>query len=360
MTSPMNSPGNSPGNSSGNSPVSLPVSSPTPPTRWTPSVIGLLFAIFCSSMASLAGVVALGKQVFDITHRELDLGWLGLVEFIPAAALVFVTGAVSDRFPRRVVVCIALIGESAAAIALMMVARTHPHSTTPILIVVFAFGIFRAFVAPAARAMLGDIVAPDVMPWLVARFSLTWQMALIIGPVTGGIVYKAAGASAVYAMQAVVLLVGSAAILFVTKSPTKSVDPASQRRMLRDAFDGLHFIRAQPVMLGAISLDLFGVLFGGAAALLPAIAEKRLHVGAVGLGWLQAAAGIGAFSMTTVLAVRPLRRRVGRTLLIVVFIFGAATIVLGVTTTYAVAFAARVVLSAAARTISGGVRSGTV
>lgn len=332
------------------------------------TVVALLVSVFCAMAATGAQVTSLGKQVYDLTGRELDLGLLGLAEFAPAVLLVLVTGAVADRHERRRVASAALVAEAAAAAGLALYAGTHPTAVGPIFALVFAFGIARAFAAPASRALLGDIVAPDRLPWLVARFSFAWQAALVVGPVLGGFLYTV-DVRLPYAASALLLLAAASALLVVrplqeaagVRGPTgvprtspadalaaaasqPALGPADAvtpvRAGLRDAIEGFRFIRRMPVLLGALSLDLFAVLFGGAVALLPAIATDRLGVDAVGLGWLRAAGGMGAGAVTLVLAVRPLRRRVGPTLLIVVAAFGALTIVLGMTRDYWVAFVA--------------------
>jgi MFS family permease len=210
-----------------------------------------------------------------------------------------------------------------------------------------------------------DIVPAERLPWVVARYSVTWQAASIVGPVAGGFLY-AADVRLPYVFIVALLVIASLAVLAVRPHPAASGDagdvtgllsapeleldhgaPVPARAGLSEAFEGLRFIRRQPVLLGAISLDLFAVLFGGAVALPPAIAEKRLGVGAVGLGWLRAAGGIGAAIVMVRLAIRPLERGVGRTLLFAVGLFGVATIVLGATRTYAVAFVAMLVASGA-------------
>jgi MFS family permease len=311
------------------------------------SIVGLLTGTLCTATAATAGVTALGKQVFDITGRELDLGWLGLAEFAPAALLVFVTGPVADRHDRRRVVAVAASLEAVAALGLAAYALGEPTAVWPIFALVLAFGVFRAFVAPAARALPADIVPPADLPHLVARFSIAWQASLIIGPVLAGFLY-AADPALPYLAMAVLLVAGGAATLLVERpAPAALHHEDPDATSLRAAFEGLRFIRARPLLLGAISLDLFAVLFGGAVALLPAIAEERLGVGAVGLGWLRAATGIGAALTTLVLALRPRQRNVGRTLFAVVAFFGVFTIVLGMTRSYAVAFLALAVLSGA-------------
>ena len=326
-------------------------------------VVLLLASTFLSSSAALAGVTALGKLVFDITRRDLFLGFLGLAEFMPALLLVLVTGAVADHFDRRRVAALAALGEGAVALGLAAYAGSHPTAVAPIFMLVVAFGVSRAFVAPSSRALPADIVPAERLPWLVARHSAMWQASIIFGPVLGGTLYAVDPAWPFVAM-AILLVLSAAAIISIKLDAVHvliddplveaAIEPVlghaaetAERPSLRSALEGLHFIRRQPVLLGAISLDLFAVLFGGAVALLPAIADERLGVGAVGLGWLRAAGGIGAAIITICLAVRPFRRHVGRVLLVAVAVFGLFTILLGITHSYAVAFIALAVLSGA-------------
>lgn len=343
------------------------------------SVVAILLSVFLSAAAALAQATVLGKQVYDLTGRELDLGLLGLSEFAPAALLVLVTGSVADRFDRRRVAALGLAGEAFVALLLAWYAGTEPTAVGPIFAMAFIFGVARAFAAPASRSLPADTVVAERLPWLVARFSGAWQAALVIGPVLGGFLYTI-DIRLPYVVAGVLLLVAAGAVSLVRRPghhPTRAgvaaavvapssplveaaiepveghagtnpgpvADPA--KAGFRDAVEGLRFIRHRPLLLGAISLDLFAVLFGGAVALLPAIATDRLGVDAVGLGWLRAAGGIGAASVTALLAFRPVRRRVGRTLLSAVATFGVATIVLGLTTRFFVAFAAMAILSGA-------------
>jgi hypothetical protein len=210
---------------------------------------------------------------------------------------------------------------------------------------VIAFGTAGAFATPATRALPADTVAPERLPWLVARQNAAWQGAAIVGPVIGGLLYVV-NIRAPYEAAVALVLVAAVAITFVrphARTTARTRPPGG----LREAVEGVRFVRSQPILLGAISLDLFAVLFGGAVALLPAIAETRLGVGAVGLGVLRAAIGLGAGAVTLVLTVRPVRRRVGRTLLVTVAVFGVGTIVLGATTSFVVAFVALIALSGA-------------
>ena len=324
----------------------------------------LLASMFLNSTAALAGVTALGKQVYDLTERELLLGMLGLAEFMPALLLVLVTGAVADRFDRRRVTALGVWFEGIVALGLAAYTATEPTAVGPIFVLVVGYGIARAFVAPSGRSLPADIVPPERLAWLNARTSGAWQCSLVVGPVLGGTLY-AVDAVAPYIAMALLLGAGGACVLAIRLDRPQADERAAEttadqtiaegveelvvppKTGWRDALEGFRFIRGHRILLGAISLDLFAVLFGGAVALLPAIAEERLGVGSVGLGWLRAAGGIGAAITTAVLAFRPLQRRVGKHLLAVVAIFGVFSIVLGATRTYWVAFVAMLVLSGA-------------
>jgi MFS family permease len=355
-------------------------------------VIALLAGTFTSAGAVVALTTALGKQVYDLTGSELALGLLGLAEFAPNALLVLVTGTLADRHDRRLIVAISMVAQGLVVAGLAWYAASDPTSAAPIFVLVVLFGIARAFAWPALRALPPDVVERSRIPWLTVRVSAMFQAAMIVGPVLGGFLY-AADVAAPYLAVTGLLFAGAVVILFVRvhqpdagqpdagqpdagqpdagqpdagprwtsqqqvvadatlEAATEATDGApaitGARGRLKEAMAGFVFIRHEPLLLGAITLDLFAVLFGGAVALLPAIAEERLGVGAVGLGWLRAAIGIGAALMTVWLAWRPLRRHVGPTLFVAVAVFGVGTIVLGVTTSFAVAFVALVVLSAA-------------
>jgi MFS family permease len=282
--------------------------------------------------------------VWDITTRELDLGLIGLAEWAPAAVLVFVTGSVADRFDKVKVVAASAAVEALTALGLAGYALTDPDGAGPIFGLVIVFGAARAFLAPAGRSLPADVVPPKDLPSLTARRGVAWQLATIIGPVLAGFLY-AVDPAVPYVAMAVLLVITTIAALFIR--PLPHADEPVAKRSLRDAFEGLRFIRRSPILLSAISLDLFAVLFGGAVALLPAIADERLNVGAVGLGWLRAAGGVGAAVVTLAIAWRPIERHIGRRLLYVVAIFGAATIVLGVTRSYVIAFVSMLVLAGA-------------
>ncbi len=306
-------------------------------------MLGSSFAFYVGVMLQAA---TLGKHIFDKTGRAIDIGWLGLAEFLPIALLVFVSGSVADRFNRKHVAALALCGELLCALGLVWYSIADPEAVWPIFVIGAIFGSCRAFLSPATRSMY-PMVSPDGgLPPVIAMSSGVWTSAMIIGPAVSGFLYSVHPAFA-YGTTAVLVLLGIGGIMRVQFLRPPIVRDPNDKPTLRSATEGLRFIRRTPILLAAISLDLFAVLFGGAVALLPVIAEEQLNVGDVAYGWLRAAGGIGAATMAIFLAIRPLRRNVGKSLLFAVAIFGAGTIVLGSTSSYVIAFVAVVVLSAA-------------
>lgn len=321
-----------------------------------PGVKPLLIATTVLYTGVLLQATALGKNVFDITGSELDIGWLGLAEFIPAALLVLITGTVADRFNRRVISMLAQSGEMLCSILLTLYALTEPTSTVPIFGIVVLFGVFRGFLAPAMRPIAAMIAPEGGLPRVIALYGATWTGAAIAGPALSGFMY-AIHPSVAYMSAAV--LIGIAVVVMSRVPVPKVVNTQSHRPTVRDAVQGLVFIRRTPVLLAAISLDLFAVLAGGAVALLPVIAEEQLHVGDVAYGWLRAAGGIGAALTAILLSFRPIQSRVGKTLIVAVGVFGLSTVVLGVTTSYWIAFFA-VLLVNSSDMISVFIRSSLV
>jgi MFS family permease len=289
-------------------------------------------------------VTVLFKQVFDISGSELDIGFVGLAQFVPAVLLVLVSGWVADRFDRRRVTALFLLGRTACAVALVVYTRLESGALWPLFLIAVVFGAADAMISPARRAIAPLLAPPEEFPHVVALWTATFTASAIVGPVLGGFLY-AVGPATAYALAAVLELAAIVPILAIAfvREPERIRD----RPTMSTALEGLHFVRRTPVVLATISLDLFAVLFGGAIALIPAVAEEQLGVGDIAYGWLRAAPGIGAALMALLLAVRPVTRRVGPTLLVVVAIFGVGTIVFGVTHDYAVAFAALIVISAA-------------
>ncbi len=310
------------------------------------SVITFLLTATASTSATTLQAAALGKQLYDITDSELALGMLGLVEFLPALVLLPLTGSAADRFDRRRVAAIAIAFEVLTSVLFCLYAAGDPTSAVPIFAIAALFGTARAFAAPSFRSLPPLIVPEGGLPRLMALYSGTWQFGLIVGPASSGFLYDI-DPTVPYLVAAACFAVAAVSVLTLSLRREQHRTPSDERPSLHHALEGLRFIRSRPVLLGAIALDMFAVLFGGAVALLPAIAEDRLGVGNVGYGWLRAAPGIGAVVVTAMLAVRPVAHRVGRTLLLAVAVFGVATIVLGLTRSYVVAFVALIVLAGA-------------
>src|SRR6202161_780122 len=274
--------------------------------------------------------VAVGWQVYDITKRALDLGLVGLAQFLPGVLLFLVSGHASDRFERRKVLGACYAGYALCSSLLLILAVRGGHSVRLIYAVLILLGVVRSFHGTARRSILPQLVPDEHFANAVAWNATTFQAATILGPSLGGILYAAfRGPSAVYAAA---MLTGVGALLSTFRIKTR---PQARRReppTLKTVFAGLHFIWREKLILGAISLDLFAVLLGGAVALLPVYAREILHTGPWGLGLLRTAPGVGAAVMAVALAHRPLRGRSGPTLLWSVAGFGICTILFGVST----------------------------
>ncbi len=289
-------------------------------------------------------VTVLFKQVFDITGDELDIGIIGLAQFVPALLLVLTSGWVADRFDRRRVSGLFLLGRGLCAVALVWYSTVAPGTVLPLFGIAFVLGASDAMLSPARRSIPPLIASPAEFPQVIALWTATFTGSSILGPILGGFLYTV-GPSTAYAVAAVLEIAAIVPIIGIVYQ--REQERLTDRPTLSAALQGLRFVRRSPIVLAVISLDLFAVLFGGAVALIPAIAAERLEVGDIAYGWLRAAPGIGAAAMAIWLAVRPVRRRVGPTLLTVVAVFGAGTVVFGLTRSYTVAFIALVVISAA-------------
>jgi MFS family permease len=285
-------------------------------------------ARFCIVLATEMQSVAVGWQVYEITKRPLDLGLVGLAQFLPGVLLFLVSGHVADRYDRRkvVVACYAAFG--ACSGLLLFAALRHTHSVYPIYVVVILIGIVRAFNAPVSRALLPQLVPEEHFPNAVAWASSVFQTATILGPSAGGVVYAVArGPWAVYALAAIAAMVATVCAWQIqVESKARAREPINVANVLA----GFHYIWRQKLILGAISLDLFAVLLGGAVALLPVYAREILMTGPWGLGILRSAPGIGAAAMAVYLAHKPLRGRVGAKMLWCVAGFGVFTILFGI------------------------------
>jgi MFS family permease len=280
--------------------------------------------------------VAVGWQVYEITKKPLDLGFVGLAQFLPGILLFPISGHTSDRFERRTVLSCCYVGFAVCFALLLGIAEHGARSVTPIYVVLVLLGIVRSFNSTASRSILPQLVSEEHFPNAVAWNATVFQGATILGPSFGGILYAAAehgvfsslfrGPSIVYAI-AMLTAVGATISTFRIKPETKA--RPREPMTVKTVFAGLHFIWSRKLILGAISLDLFAVLLGGAVALLPVYAREILRTGPWGLGLLRTAPGVGAAVMAVLLAHRPLRGKSGLVLLWAVAGFGVFTIVFG-------------------------------
>jgi MFS family permease len=288
--------------------------------------------------------VAVGWQVYDITKRALDLGLVGLAQFLPGILLFLVSGHASDRFDRRKVLGTCYAGYALCSGLLLVIAERGAHSVYLIYAVLILLGVVRSFNGTASRSILPQLVPEEHFANAVAWNATTFQAATILGPSLGGILYALSrGPSAVYAAA---MLTAVGALVSTFRIETR---PQARRReptTLKTVLAGLHFIWREKLVLGAISLDLFAVLLGGAVALLPVYAREILHTGPWGLGLLRTAPGVGAAMMAVALAHRPLRGRAGATLLWSVAGFGICTILFGVSTSLVLSLLSLIFLGA--------------
>jgi MFS family permease len=301
------------------------------------------WARFINTFATEAVSVAVGWQVYDLTHNPFDLGLVGLIQFAPAPILVLVTGAASDRFNRRLIFAVCQVTEGVAVAGLLAATFLGVASIGLIFSLLLLFGIARAFMAPASQSLLPNLVPVQDLASAIAVSTSAWQFATIVGPVAGGLLYGVA-AGVPYAAALALYLLGAALILQVPRPPQRtSREPTSWATMVA----GIRYVFHEKVVLGAISLDLFAVLLGGAVALLPAYASDILHAGPVGLGFLRSAAGVGAIATAVVLATRPITNHAGRVMFVAVALFGLATIVFGLSRVLWLSVAALAVAGAA-------------
>lgn len=293
--------------------------------------------------------VAVGWQVYEITKRPLDLGYVGLAQFLPSFLLFPVSGHASDHYERRHVLSGCYAGYGICFALLLALTHRVPHTAGPIYVVLVLIGVVRSFNSTASRSILPQLVPERDFPNAVAWNATIFQGATILGPSFGGLLYAAArGPSAVYAI-AMLIAMGATISSFRIRPqfqarPRQVTSPRSMT--LKSVFAGLHFIWGRKLILGAISLDLFAVLLGGAVALLPVYAREILHTGPWGLGLLRTAPGVGAALMAVVLAHRPLRGRSGPTLLWAVAGFGIFTIIFGLSRSLTISLIALVLLGA--------------
>ena len=286
--------------------------------------------------------VAVGWQIYDLTRDPFDLGLVGLIQFMPALVLILFTGAAADRYGRRTIMLISEIIIGLAAAALVWFAWRGLTTPLPIFAVLLVIGIARAFFAPASQSLAPNLVPARDLPNAIAWNSTSWQTATIVGPVAGGLLYGL-GAMAPYLTALAFLL---ASIFAITLVPQPAQRNRGQAQSWQTLMAGFSYVRNQKIVLGAISLDMFAVLLGGAIALMPVFARDVLDLGPWGLGLLRASPGIGAIGMAIYLASRPVRRHAGRAMFIAVGVFGAATMVFGLSTSLPLSMAALITMGA--------------
>ena len=307
------------------------------------------FALYLSSrvpalLAAQIQTVAVGAQVYSLTHNPLDLGLVGLSQFLPFLLCVLPAGQLADRYDRRRIIALCLLLEFLCSIALVGFSIHGLTRVWPIFAIMVPFGIARAVMSPAAQAIMPNLVTRQQFASAVAINSSLWQFTTIVGPAIGGYLYAGFGPPVAYAITAAMMFAGLVAALAMSAPPQQR---NSTESTLRSGAEGLRFVWHRRPVLGAISLDLFAVRFGGAVALLPAYAVDVLHVGPQGLGWLRAAPGVGAAVMGALLTVRPIRQRAGFAMFAGVAVFGVATIVFGLSNNFVLSLAALSVLGAA-------------
>ena len=285
-------------------------------------------ARFCATFAVQIVAVAVAWQVYDLTRDPKDLGIIGMVQFLPLLLLVLVTGSVADRYGRRRVMSLSIALEILASLAILYFSWRGLTSPIPIFAALTVLAIARAFFGPATQALVVNLVPKEDFANAVTWNSSAWQIATIVGPVAGGLLYGM-GANIAYGTATLLLATSLTLILRIPEPPP----PKEIRKItFHSVFEGLHFIRGQKIVLGAISLDLFAVLLGGAVALMPVYARDILQLGPWGLGLLRASPGIGAIATTAFLAHTPIRDHAGRILLVFVALFGVFTILFGLST----------------------------
>jgi MFS family permease len=287
--------------------------------------------------------VAVGWELYGLTGRALDLGLVGLAQFVPMILLTLVVGQVADRYDRRLVVIICEVAKAVVAAALALGAIGGWQTRATIFGLVALLGAAQAFENPAMSALVPEVVARSVIAPAMAWVISAGQTAQIVGPALGGLLYAFGPGAAYFTAGGLFILAGAFAAAIRIERAARPREPLT----LETVFSGVAFIYGQRVLLGSMSLDLFAVLLGGATALLPVFAKDILQVGPVGLGVLRAAPALGALATSVFLAHYPLEHRLGPTLFRAVLVFGAATVVFGLSTNFILSLVALTILGAA-------------
>jgi MFS family permease len=293
-------------------------------------------ASFFMSMSLQMLEVAIGWEVYARHNSPLDLGWIGLAEFVPMFLLAIPAGHLADRLPRRLVFAAALVAGAAVGAGLAVLSSSSVTSVLPYLALAAGAGVVMATASPASRSMPPTLVPAGLLASAMTLRSIAGQSAMVLGPALGGVLYGVSPVL-VYLLSAAMCLLAAVTVVMISASPAAQPGrPAGQSAPgFGSVLEGLGFVRRTPILLGAILLDLLAVLFGGAVALLPVFARSILHVGPEGLGVLRAAPAAGALVAAVVITRRPLLRRAGRLLLLVVGLYGASIVVFGLSRSFA-------------------------
>jgi MFS family permease len=288
--------------------------------------------------------VAVGYQVYELTSDPLQLGFVGLAQFLPMLALILPAGDLADRFNRRTILMVSCLLEAAVAVCFFLLTVLEVHALWAFYLALALFGVVRTLSAPASQSLVPLLVPPEHLSKAIAWSSSAFQTATIVGPALGGGLYYLVGPEGAYGICLVLALVvaGLFGAMRVSMAPRDIRNTTAFQR----AVAGIDYVKANPIILGAISLDLFAVLLGGATALLPVYAKDILEVGAFGNGLLRAAPAVGAAVTGFWLGYRPLNRNTGAWMFGCVALFGAATVVFGLSTNFILSLVALVVLGA--------------
>ncbi|SFB25293.1 Predicted arabinose efflux permease, MFS family [Rhizobium sp. NFR07] len=306
---------------------------------YTRFFLSRFFAAFAIQIIS----VSVGWQMYDETRNPLYLGLIGLFQFLPSLLLILVTGTVADRYNRRMIMAVCMVVGAACSAALLGLTITGTFSPWIVFAILVVFGIERAFMGPAVQSLGPNLVPERDLANAVAWNSSSWQTASILGPVGGGLLYGLS-ATAAYGV-ALVLLALAALLVFLIPKPAQKT--SASKVDLEHILAGFRFISQEKVVLGAISLDLFAVLLGGAVALMPIFARDILDLGPWGLGLLRAGPGIGAIFVAVWLAFHPIRHHAGLAMFVGVGFFGLGTLVFGLSSTPWLSIAALMLMGAA-------------
>jgi MFS family permease len=304
-----------------------------------------LCARLLATLAAQMQTVAVGWQIYEITRDPLDLGLIGLSQFLPFVVLILPAGQVADHYDRRRILTACYAVEALCASLLLWFTVQNVTVAWPVFGAMTLLGCARAFSMPSGQALLPNLVPREDFTRAVALNSSVFQIATVVGPAMGGLLYLA-GPRIVYG-SVLALAVISIVLMFGVQGGARSITAQREPATLQTLLSGLRFVRSKPIVLGAISLDLFAVLFGGATALLPIFASDILRVGPSGLGLLRTAPGIGASLCAMVLAFLPITRHVGPWMFAGVAMFGVATLVFGLSTSFMVSLVALLILGAA-------------